>query len=335
MSAGLRAIIIGQRVCRFRILARFMRPGFAPPLLVAVLLGSLALAAPARAQHGMAGGPRPLHLQLAEADVIAIGTVEAMSEGRVTIGEAVVLRGEAQPRFELKRAPSRKIPFAVGVSLLLPLRGAREPYVLVDDARELVSLRDAAAVTAWRSGIDVLLAAGGDREALTDVYVAWLDGDDDALRETAGAALLDPRARLLPVSPDRAVARARAALDPELPLAARRLSAILAGGRAEGTAAMLADFPAASLDAQVLETALRNGVHWRVDGVEDALLRALDDGRPALRRAVVKLIEASGSPRGLARLPDIAAHDADEGVRREALAVLGARGMRAEQHDGE
>jgi len=312
-----------------------MYAGSAPPLLVAILLGSLAFASPARAQHGMASGPRPLHLRLAEADVVAIGIVEAVNDGRVTVGGAAVLRGEAQPRFEVKRAPSREIPFAVGVSLLLPLRGAREPYVLVDDARELVSLRDATAVTAWRAGIDALLAAGDDRQALTNVYVAWLDGDDDAMREAAGAALLDPRAGLLPVSPERAVARARAALDPELPLVARRISAILAGGRAEGTAALLADFSAAALDAQVLETALRNGIHWRVDGADDALLRALDDARPAVRRGVVKVIESSASAPGLARLPDVAAHDADEGVRREAIKVLSARGMLGERHGGE
>lgn len=303
-----------------------MRPGFASPLLVAVLLLPLALTAPARAQHGMTGGPRPLHLRLAQADAIAIGTVEAVSDGRVTIGKALVLRGEVPPRFELKRAPSRAIPFAVGVSLLLPLRGAREPYVLVDDARELILLRDAAAVAVWRSGIDALLAAGTDRESVTDVYVAWLEGENDAMREAAGAALLDPRARLLPVSPARAVNRAQAAIDPERPLAARRISATLAGGRIEGTTALLADFPRAASDPQVLETALRNGVHWRVAGVEDALLRALEDDRPGVRRAVVKLIEAAGFSSGLARLPDVAANDVDAGVRREATEVLSARG---------
>ncbi len=307
-----------------------MRAGSPPPLLVAILLGSLALAVPTRAQHGMTGGPRPLHLRLAEADVVAIGTVEAVSEGRVTVGEATALRGELPPRFELKRAPSLEIPFAVGASLLLPLRGARDPYVLVDDARELISLRDPAAAAAWRAGTHSLLAAGDDREALTDVYVAWLEGDDDALRETAGAALLDPRAGLLPMSPERAVARARAALDPELPLAARRISAMLASGRAEGALAMLADFPAVARDAQVLETALRSGIHWRVDGVDDALLRALEDDRPAVRRSAVKLIESSGSTLGLEQLVEVAAHDADEGVRREAIRVLRARGMRGE-----
>lgn len=304
-----------------------MRPGFAPPLLAAVLLISLALASTARAQHGMTSGPRPLHLRLAEADGIAIGTVEAVNDGRVTIGDAVVLRGEVQPRFELKRAPSRAIPFAVGVTLLLPLRGAREPYVLVDDARELISLRDPESVAAWRTGVDALLAAGADREAVTDVYVAWLEGGDDALRETAGAALLDPRARLLPVSPARAVDRARAAIDPELPLAARRISATLAGGRVEGATALLADLSRAAVDPQVLETALRNGVHWRVAEAEDALVRALDDDRPVVRRAAVKLIEASGFPSGLARLPEVAATDADAGVRREAIEVLSARGV--------
>jgi hypothetical protein len=307
-------------------LARSMREVPAPRLLVTTLLVALVLAAPARAQHGMTGGPRPLHLRLAEADAIAIGTVDAMSEGRVTIGEATVLRGEAPARFELKRAPSREIPYAVGVSLLLPLRGARPPYVLVDDARELISLRDDAAVAAWRAGLDALLAAGDDREALTDVYVAWLEGDDEAMRETAGATLLDPRAGLLPVSPERAIERAHAALDPELPVAARRISAVLAGGRAEGAAELLAAASESAIDAQVLETTLRNALQWRVDGAEDALIDALADSRPAVRRAVVKLIESSGSQRGLAQLPNVAAHDADEGVRREAVEVLSARG---------
>lgn len=308
-------------------LTRSMRSRFGPTPLALISLAVLSLAMPTRAQHGMTGGPRPLHLRLAEADVIVIATVEAVGDGRVTVGEAVVLRGEAPARFELKRAPSREIPYAVGVSLLLPLRGARAPYLLVDDARELISLRDPAAATDWRAGVAALLAAGDDREALTDVYLTWLEGDDEAMRETAGAALLDPRAGLIPVSPTRAVARARAAFDPALPLVAQRISAVLAGGRAEGTAALLAALPNPGVDAQVLETALRSGLRWRVDGSEGAVLRALDDGRAMVRRAAVKLIESSESEAGLARLPALATHDPDEGVRREAVKVLSARGM--------
>ena len=298
------------------------------PLLAVpiALAASLVLVPPTRAQHGMASGPPPLHLRLAGADVVAIATVEEVGAGRVTVGDAVVLRGEAPARFELKRAPSKQIPYAVGVSLVLPLAGARSPYLLLDDSRELISLRDPAAVSAWREGLTTLLAAGDDREALADTYLAWLDGADDSLRDAAGAALLDPRAQVAPLSPERASARARAALDPELPVAAQRVSALLATGRAEGAAALLAALPDPAADPQVMETALRGAVQWHLAGADEALVRALENANPAVRRAAIKLIESSASAPGLARLPGLAAHDADEGVRREATKVMSARG---------
>jgi hypothetical protein len=300
----------------------------APPLAALLaLVAGVAQAPPAAAQlgHGTATGPRPLHLRLAAADVVAIATIEDVRDDRVALRDARVLRGDAPPQFELKRAPSKGIPYAVGLTVLLPLRGARSPYVLVDDARELVVLRDEAARAAWSDGVQALLAAGDDREALLDVYLAWLAGADEPLREAAGAALVDPRAQLVPVSADRAVERARAALGPALPAPARRVSAILAAGRPEGAAALVPGLADPGADPQVLETALRGAVRWRLPALDDALLAGLAHANPAVRRAAVKAIETAGSPPGLARLPEVARQDADEGVRREAEKVVSAR----------
>src|SRR5690606_12557895 len=248
-----------------------MRPR--PPLVLAVLLASLVLAADAPAQHGMASGPRPLHLRLAETDVVAIATVEAVGDDRVALRDAIVLRGEAAPAFEVKLAPSKQIPWAVGLAFVLPLRGARSPYVLVDDAREIVALRDDAAIAAWREALPALLAAGDDPDALRAAYLAWLDGDDESLREVAGAALVDPRGKLVPLPVELAVARAEAAVDPARPQAARRVSAALATGNPEGTSALLARALARpDADPQVVEVALRAAVQWQLPERDDALL---------------------------------------------------------------
>jgi len=306
-------------------LGRSMRRRLSVPL--AALLALLAGAGAARAQHGMALGPRPLHLRLAAADVVAIATVAGVAPGRVALRDAVVLRGEAPPGFELKRAPAKEIPYAVGLRLVLPLRGARSPYLLEDDARELVVLRDDDAVAAWTGALRALLAADRDRDALLATYLRWLDGGDEALRAAAAAALVDPRAELLPVSPERALERARAALDPALPAPARRISAILAGGRPEGTRALLeAALRDPAADPQVLEKALRDAVGERLPGVDDALVAALANGSPEVRRAAVQLAETASSADALARLPALAASDPDEGVRREAAKVTSARG---------
>lgn len=294
------------------------------PLALAALL---AWAGAAPAQHGMASGPRPLHLRLAAADVVAIATVADVRPGRVALRDAIVLHGEAPPAFELKRAPSREIPYAVGLRLVLPLRGARSPYVLEDDARELVVLRDDAAVAAWSEALRALLAAGGDREALTTTYLGWLDGGEEGLREVAAAALVDPRSALLPLSPERTLERAHAALDPALPAPARRVSAILAGGRPEGTRALLdAALADPAADPQVVETVLRDAVAERVPGADDALVAALGHGSASVRRAAVRLAGSSGSPAALARLPALATSDPDEGVRRQAAKVMTERG---------
>jgi hypothetical protein len=77
------------------------------PLLVALAFGLAALpAGGARAQlgHGLPPPTRPLHLRLAQADVVAIAEVERVDLGRVAVHGAQVLRGTAGERFEIKRS---------------------------------------------------------------------------------------------------------------------------------------------------------------------------------------------------------------------------------------
>lgn len=295
------------------------------PLASAAVLAALLVASgPATAQHGIPVGSRPLHLRLAEADVVAIATVAEVREDRVELRDAVVLQGAAAPAFELKRAPSQEIPYAVGLTLVLPLRGARPPYLLVDDARELVVLRNAASAAAWRHALLPLLDAGTDREALLAAYLGWLDGREGSLREAAAAALLDPRSELLPVSPARAAERAGVALDPAVPTPARRVSALLAAGQPEGARLLLGALRDPAADPQVAETALRSAVRFRLEGLDDALLAGLAHDDAEVRRVAVKLVASTGSAPGLERLPALAAHDPDAHVRREARNAVAA-----------
>jgi hypothetical protein len=293
------------------------------PCRVAPILLALGLAAPAGAQvHALPPGPRPLHMRLAEADVVAIGTVAEIGAGRIAIVDAEALRGEASGRFEIKRSPSRPPPLAVGLSALLPLRGARSPYLLVDEPRELLVLEDEASVAVWRDAARQLLATRDDRRALLGLYLEWLDGPVESLRDAAGAALVDARSGLLPLPAEVAGERARAALDPDRPASARRTSAMLAGSDAGATSALLAAIPDEAPDPQVVELALRAGVARGDPGIEAALLRCLDHPDATVRRAAVGLARVANSEAVLARVREVAASDADENLRRHASDAL-------------
>src|SRR5262245_58516334 len=109
----------------------------------------VALAAPAAAQHPMPARARALHERLAAADVVAVATIGPIHEGRVEVRDATVLRGNAPASFEIKRSPAAPPPFVTGVPAVLLLRGARPPYVLVDEPREVILPSDAAAAKRW------------------------------------------------------------------------------------------------------------------------------------------------------------------------------------------
>jgi hypothetical protein len=311
---------------------RSLAPPSAHALLRLLWLGAAAswlCVGAARAQgmlHLMPPGPRPLHLRLAEADVIAIGTVGGIERGRIDIRDAVVLRGEAPSRFEVKRAPSSPPQLAVGLAAVLLLRGARPPYVLVDEPRELVVLRDADETRLWRKALQDLLEATGDRERLTTLYLDWLDGADPTLREVAGVALIDPRAGLLPLSAERARQRALVALDPDRSVETRRTSALLAATSSEGAEELLAGVPGLSPDAQVVEIALQAGFQLRTSGLEAALLRALDHTDATVRRTALRMSALFDSKEVRSRVRWLAAHDPNAEVRRKALQQLSEAG---------
>ena len=181
-----------------------------PRTTAVVLAIGLALAPVASAQHPMPQAPRPLHTRLAAADVVAIATIGAIGDGRVEIRDATVLRGDAPAAFEIKHSPVAPPPFVTGVPAVLLLRGARSPYVLVDEPREIVLLRDANDAQRWTVALQALFAAGADPGRLLHTYLGWLDGDDEKLREAAASALSDSRAPFLPLgSRGRPGARAR------------------------------------------------------------------------------------------------------------------------------
>jgi hypothetical protein len=84
-------------------------------------------AAPAQHPGLTAPEPRPLHVQLAGVDAVAIATVAAVGLGRIQLVEARAVLGNPPATFELKRAPSAPPPLAEGDRVLLLLRGARTP----------------------------------------------------------------------------------------------------------------------------------------------------------------------------------------------------------------
>jgi len=293
---------------------------------VVALLGALLLARAADAQmaHGMVFGPRPLHLRVAQADVVAIGTIAAIEPGRIAVRNAVALRGAPGASFEVKRSPSNPPPLAVGQQAVLLLRGARSPYVQVDDAKELVALRDAASARVWSEALGELLEAQSDPLRLLAVYLAWLDGDDPALRGAAGAALVDARSKLPEPTAAQALARARVALDATQPIELRRVSARVATGDPAGTAALLAGTPDALGDPGLVAIVLGAGALRKSPGLDDALARALASEDVEVRRAALRASEGAWSDRVEARVRELSESEPDPSLRQDAKQALRA-----------
>jgi hypothetical protein len=283
----------------------------------ASVLGVL-LAAAASAQHPLPQGPRPLHTRLAAADVVAIATIGPISADRVEIRDAAILRGDAPADFEIKRSPAKPPPFVTGVPAVLLLRGARPPYVLVDEPREVVLLRDASDAKRWTDALRALFDTGADPQSLLHIYLVWLDGDDEGLREAAAAALADSHAPFLPLASEDALARARAAVDPRRAAPARRVSALLAMTNPDGAAALVAAVPGDSADPQVTMTALRAATPVPRELRVAALLRALDSDQRDVRRAALDAAPKLWTDAVAAKVAEMAASDPDPRVRADA-----------------
>jgi hypothetical protein len=297
-----------------------------PALFVAMALFSLAPLA--RAQHPMPSAGRPLHVRIADADVVAVATIGTIDEGRIEVRDADVLRGTAPKRFEIKRSPAQPPPFVTGVPAVLLLRGARPPYVLVDEPREVIVPSDAVTAQRWSEALRALFDAGDDPEKLLHTYLIWLDGDDETLREAAGAAFADPRAPFLPLGAEDAVERARAAIDPRRATANRRISALLAATHPAGADALLAGVPGPAEDPQVVATALRATPTAPRESREAALLRALANDEPEVRRAALLSAPLLWNDAVAAKVAEIAKSDPDAGVRAEANDATSRGGMK-------
>jgi hypothetical protein len=153
-------------------------------LAIPVLLCAtgLAITAPAERTSAQPLGPhcrldlpskRPLHARVALADGAAIATIEAVGLGRIRVRDAIPVLGDVTPAFELKRAPWHPPALEPGDRALL-LRGARSPYVLVDDGEETRVLADAESEALRRQAVrDIHRSLGS---GLLDPYRTRLDG---------------------------------------------------------------------------------------------------------------------------------------------------------------
>ena len=291
-------------------------------LALALCLGALPAAAQI-AGHGLPAPSRPLHARLAEADVVALGTIERVELGRVQVGDAVALRGTPGERFAIKRAPSRAPDLTAGDRALLLLRGARTPYVWVDEPKEVMRLADPAGEARWRDALAELLAAPDD-VAVRDVYLEWIDGTDQELRDAATRALADRRREPpLPIGRDVALTRARIALDPRRPVSVRRASASIAVTDADGMRALLAGTGAPGVDPGVVQLALTLGALQRMDGIEGSVLAALrSEDRGVRKAALPAAATVANTPAVQAELERIAA-DSDDELAKAARRALG------------
>jgi hypothetical protein len=296
--------------------------------LAGLVLALACLAGPAaRAQHPLPPKQRPLHERIAAADVVAVATIGPIHEGRIEVRDATVLRGDAPASFEIKRSPAAPPPFVTGVPAVLLLRGARPPYVLVDEPREVVIPSDAAAAKRWTDALRSLFAAGSDPQKLVHTYLIWLDGDDDALRDAAGAALSVSNVPYLPLDREDALDRARAALDPGRVPSARRVSAGLAASQSDGAAALVAGIPGESPDPQVVAVALRGTPSVGREAREAALLRSLAHREAGVRRAALLAAPDLWNEAVAAKVKQLAAEDPDVDVKEDAQDAVARAGQ--------
>jgi hypothetical protein len=287
------------------------------------------LAAPARAQlHPLPRGPRPLHARLEQASVVAVGTVAEVDEGRIGIRDAAALRGEPGSSFEVKRSPLAPPPLEAGTRAVLFLRGARSPYLLVDDPAELVVLGDDDEVVAWERALRALLNAEDDPGALLGLYVDWLTSSPESLRTAAVQALPDPDAPFLPIGPGAARTLVRVALDAQATSAARRAAALVAASDPDGRAALVRAVPERAERPELVDIALRAGAAAGTPGETEAIGRALAHPDPDVRRAALRAALFAWSDALEEQIAALAANDPVPMVRQDASQVLGQRPAR-------
>lgn len=315
---------------------RAARGRLAPALAlgVALLLGPTV----AGAQEGFPIGHPPMvtpvrsaQERIAAAEEAAVVDVERVDEGRITVRAREVLWGKLPKRFEVKRSPISPPPLAVGDSALLLLRGARAPYVLVDEPGETIRLADATAAARWAGALRAVRAAHGAPDALATVYLGWMDAGPDTLRQLGAASLGalfqpgGPAGHALRVRV--AENRARVAADPAADGDARRLSAALATLEPGATAQLARDLMAhdALDDAPVVEMTLQGAAMARAPELGPLFTAAAASPVPEVREAAMRNLEAVVALTGkapLATARELRKADPEPAVRRAAERAL-------------
>jgi hypothetical protein len=297
------------------------------------LLLLLASADPTAAQrgHGFRGATeRALHAQMIESDVVAIGTVEDVAPGRIRIGDLSAVEGEITARIELKRSPSRPPGLEPGARIVLLLRGARSPYLLVPSAEEVLRIADDAGEARVIAALRELRAALADPATLVTRYHTWLTGPEDDLRHLAEIALVNPSPPLQRLDASYVRALVDVVTDPTLPLDQRRAAARVAGSDESGVAALLAALPfqdRADADPQLLVEVLRLGALRASPEIHSALLRSLRHESAAIRQAALEMGPImTRDPTLRAEVERLAREDPSESVRLLAEPLVRARG---------
>lgn len=274
---------------------------------------------------------RPLQERLAEADLVLVAEIVGLSDGRIEVKAALPLVGTPPERFEIKRRRSSAPPLAVHDRALLLLRGARPPYVLVDEPAETIRLVDSPGEAAWIEAVREVLAHRDDPATLAKRMLGWIDRGPATLRDTAFISLNPLLSASETLRTEVALERATAAARSELPAEARAISAQLASRSEKGQDRLVAALARAEdLEATALASALRLGslrghpdlaiLYERALASSDAELRQVAARDPA---PVLRLGESA--ERSLAR---IAEGDPDARVQRAARDTL-ARLQRA------
>jgi len=287
---------------------------------------------PAQAQgmlnHPLPKGPRPLHEIAASADAIAIGSIASVSEGRIHVGDTIDVSGAVPAEFDVKRAPSNPPVFKTGDRALLLLRGARSPYLLADDPKENLVIPPGGEVE-WILAMRSFADARGDPPRLQALYLEWLEGANDTLRDLAVRGLVDPSAAFQPISADLLAVRARRAVDPAAGSAVRKASAIVALLTPESSARLLHDLlqPGTAVDPSVYETALQGALLRKAETPEfsAALGRGLRSSDPQVRGIAVRYAANASDAALTDELGKLAQQDPEPAVRQAATQALATK----------
>jgi hypothetical protein len=272
--------------------------------------------------------PRPLHQIAAGADAIAIGTIGPVSESRIRVYNVIDVTGAVPAEFDVKRAPSNAPLFHTGDHAVLLLRGARSPYLLVDDPTENIVF-PAAGEVEWILALRSFADARHDPAQLEGLYFAWIDGNNPALRTLALRGLADSAAPFHPITQDLLTDRAHRAVDPGTRAEVRKASADIALLSPESAAHLLHEVlqPSSAVDPDVYETALQGATLQRGDALEfnAALDRGLRSVDVAVRTIAVRYAMNARDPALTNQVEKLAVQDPDPGVRKAAAQALAAK----------